>query len=65
MMHASFPKYLTVLSLLALFIVHTLALAVVSTSSSLGRRTYPYFPDTPPSCPICEKVNHIFFLYEP
>jgi hypothetical protein len=33
-----------------------------ATYSALQRRTTPFFPDQPPSCPICAKVSVVQIL---
>lgn len=34
-------------------------------SLALNRRTDPYFPDTPASCPVCEKASPIPSQWSP
>jgi len=51
--NACMMKFISVFMLVAIFI-----LSINAASTFLDRRTKPpYFPSSPPSCPICEKVR--------
>lgn len=57
------PTFFSLFLLLILQISASPApLPLVGDSLALHRRTDPFFPDSPVSCPICEKVSFVLIL---